>query len=221
VIGLGSDCDRIDPRRTGSRGAARVRTAAGWDLTPGVAHAKAADMKALFASIDRGDLGSRVGTALMAALVLAAVACGSKPSADSTAKPSEPSQGGDKHEMGEQGEQGEMAALPPQIAKFHATLGPRWHAAQGPQRMADTCAAMAQFHTDADAIVAAAAPSGANAAAWSEGGKQLADAVTALDATCQAKDAAAFEPAFTRVHNSFHHVMEAGMHEGEHGEHKM
>lgn len=155
-------------------------------------------------------------TALIGMLVAATVACGGKAAPDQGAKSSEMGQDGAKHEKGEKGE---MANVPPSIAKFHDTLGPRWHAPQGPQRMTDTCAAIGQLKTDAAAIVAAPAPAGANAGSWSSGGQQLADAVTALEATCQAKDAAGFEPAFTRVHTSFHHAMEASMPPGEHGEH--
>jgi len=40
--------------------------------------------------------------------------------------------------------------------------------------------------------------------------------VNGLDAPCTAHDAAAFEPAFAKVHQSFHHVMEAA---AEHGQH--
>lgn len=151
----------------------------------------------------------------MVAVLVAAGACGGKSATEPAAKPADTNRSGDTHAMGEQGEP--MSAP---VARFHDTLAPRWHAAQGPQRMTDTCGAIGQLHTEAGAIVAAPAPQGANAAAWAEGGKQLAEAVTALDATCQAKDAAAFEPAFARVHKSFHHVMEAaGPHGPEHGEH--
>lgn len=104
----------------------------------------------------------------------------------------------------------DVAGPPAEIKSFHDTLAPRWHAERSPQRIADTCGAIAEFRTKADAIVAAPAPAGADAAAWTNGGKQLADAVLALEATCKANDAAAFEPAFEQVHTSFHHVMEAG-----------
>lgn len=168
-------------------------------MTPGAARAKAAGMS--------------MKTALIGMLV-AAVACGGKTAPDQGAKSSEMGQDGAKHEKGEKGE---MANVPPSIAKFHDTLGPRWHAPQGPQRMTDTCAAIGQLQADAAAIVAAPLPSGADATAWSASGKQLTEAVAALDATCKAKDAAAFEPAFTQVHKSFHHAMEASMMHGEHG----
>ena len=183
-------------------------------MTPGEARAKAAGMK----------------TSLIGAIAAAAIGCGGAKS-DSTATAADPELGqrhevgtgrkapmggahqkeehGQTGETGEKGEHDEMAGLPPQLAKFHDTLAPRWHAKPGPQRMTDTCAAMPQFHADADAIAAAQPPSGGDASAWSTGGKQLTEAVAALDATCSAHDAAAFEPAFEKVHNSFHGLMEA------------
>jgi hypothetical protein len=160
--------------------------------------------------------------AALMVMLAAAVACGGKATPDQGGKPAELGQDGAKHDKGQ--EMGEMAAMPPPIAKFHETLAPRWHAPQGPQRMADACAAIGQLHADAGAIVAAPAPAGANPGSWSASGQQLAEAVTALEATCKAGDAAAFEPAFMRVHTSFHHAMEAAMAKhgdhGEHGEHE-
>ena len=165
-------------------------------------------------------------TALTFVLVLAA-ACGggkSKPAPTTEAKQMAPG--------------GEMN-MPPELAKFHDVLAPRWHAEKGPKRMADTCSAVGELQADADAIAKATPPAGADAAKWGTGAKSLTDAVVALDGTCKANDATAFEPAFAQVHNSFHVMLEAGgghpeemMHEGmmpegmhhegmEHGEHKM
>lgn len=160
-------------------------------------------------------------SALMVVLVLAAVACGGKVKPDSSSQPADPS-GGQQHaaQAGHAGEKSEMSAMPPQIVKFHDILAPRWHAERGPQRTADTCAVIAQFQADADAIVAAPVPEGASPEAWSAGGKQLVEAVVALGETCKANDAAAFEPAFERLHTSFHHVMEAASAQpGGHAEH--
>ena len=165
-------------------------------------------------------------------VVTLAWGCGSTARPDSTTEPMELVRGGQKHEGGrtahtaDQGEMAEMAGMPPPVAKFHDTLAPRWHAVHGRQRMTETCAAIAQLRADADAIIAAPPPSGADAAAWSAGGKELAEAVAGLGATCKASDAAAFEPAFTRVHERFHGVMAAAGgkrddHDGdEHGEHE-
>jgi hypothetical protein len=125
--------------------------------------------------------------------------------------------GGD-HQMKNMGDKHEAETdMPPQVAKFHDTLAPRWHAEHGPQRMADTCAAIPQFHADAEAISGAEPPSKGDAGAWSKGGKKLTETVAALDATCRSKDAEAFEAAFERVHEAFHGVMEAGGGHDEHG----
>ncbi len=142
-------------------------------------------------------------TALSIAFVLLAACGGKKPSEATTTKTSD-----------------EHGTMMPEVAKFHDVLKPRWHAEKGAKRMTDTCAALGEFHTDADALVAVAPPTGADAAAWSSKTKELNDAVGALDGSCKANDAAAFEPAFERVHNGFHAVMEAsGAHHEEMGEH--
>jgi hypothetical protein len=120
-------------------------------------------------------------------------------------------------EKGHLGEADEAAAMPPELQKFHAVLAPRWHARQGAERIADTCGAIGELRAGADAVVAAPAPAGRDAAVWSAGGKQLAEAVAGLDATCQAHDAAGFEPAFAQVHDRFHGMLEAG--EPKHDEH--
>jgi hypothetical protein len=114
-----------------------------------------------------------------------------------------------------------MAAASPELARFHDTLAPRWHAAAGPQRMTDTCEAIVRFHREAEAVAAARPPDKADASAWSSGGRKLTEAVVGLDATCKSKDAVAFEPAFERVHETFHGLMEVvGGHDG-HDEHGM
>lgn len=156
-------------------------------------------------------------TRLSLVLVLvAAAACGgskkSAPATDTTAKMG----GGEEH-----------ANMLPEVHKFHEVLAPRWHAEKGAQRMADTCGAMAEFQADADALTKVSTPAGADAANWSTKTQELVAAVGALDGTCKANDATAFEPAFERVHNGFHAVMEASgggeKHDeaGEHHDHKM
>jgi hypothetical protein len=155
-------------------------------------------------------------------LTIAVIGCGGAAKPDSTAPGGEPARLGtdQKHDMGHMDHQGgdHEANMPPQVAAFHDALAPRWHAPHGPQRMTDTCAAVPSFRGDAEAIAAAQPPAGGDAAAWSTGGKQLAEAVAALDTTCKASDAAAFEPAFERVHTAFHHVMAAaGAHHEEPG----
>jgi len=161
-------------------------------------------------------------SALLFAVVLATSACGGKaapsPEPDPATGPQHAMHEGSGAAMGHKPghEHGEMA---PTITAFHDVLAPRWHAEKGAKRMADTCAAIPEFQRGAAAIIAAPAPQGAVAAAWTDGGKQLAEAITALEAPCKASDAAAFEPAFHRVHESFHRVMEAGGGKHKEGEH--
>ncbi|MBL9018596.1 MAG: hypothetical protein JNL83_30700 [Myxococcales bacterium] len=153
-------------------------------------------------------------------LLVAAAACGGKKTAPATASKA-PMGGGDHH-----------ANMLPEVHNFHEVLAPRWHADKGPKRMADTCGAMAEFQSNADALTKVAPPATTDAAAWGTKTQDLVTAVGALDGTCKANDATAFEPAFERVHTSFHSVMEAsapagamkhdqhGGH-GEHHDHKM
>ncbi|MBS1117974.1 MAG: hypothetical protein H6Q90_202 [Deltaproteobacteria bacterium] len=115
----------------------------------------------------------------------------------------------------------EKQEMAPELTKFHDILAPRWHADKGDKRMADTCGAMAEFQTKADELTKATPPATADASKWTTGTKELLDAVTALDASCKAKDATAFEPAFEHVHNSFHGLLEStGGEHNEAGEHK-
>jgi membrane-bound lytic murein transglycosylase B len=117
-------------------------------------------------------------------------------------------------------EHGEMH-MSPELKTFHDVLAPRWHAEKGAKRMQDTCAALPDFHSDADALAKATPPPNSHADVWTTGTKRLVDAVAGLDATCKANDASQFETAFEKVHVSFHGLLEAsgGEHEGEHGEH--
>lgn len=103
--------------------------------------------------------------------------------------------------------------MSPEMTKFHDDMGERWHAPKGPQRTKDTCDAVPALRADADAIAKATPPTAANADTWTAATNRLVGAVAALDAACQANDAAKFEPAFDGVHDSFHAVMTAaGMH---------
>jgi hypothetical protein len=115
--------------------------------------------------------------------------------------------------------------LTPELEKFHDTLSPRWHAAAGPERMKDTCAAVSDFEADATAVKAAAAPAGVEEATWLEAGGKLEASVAQLKVVCGGTDQPAFDTAFGAVHDAFHEAMElvVGKHEmgdgGEHGEH--
>ena len=161
--------------------------------------------------------GTKIAAIVLAGALAGPLAgcAGSKPA---TNEPLDAARDSQKHDTPAGKKEGGMAVMPPAIKAFHDVLAPRWHAEKGPGRMTDTCGAIPELRADADAIVAAPAPEGKDAAAWSTGGKQLADAVGALDAPCKASDAAAFEAAFTEVHERFHGVMELAM--GGHGEHE-
>jgi hypothetical protein len=99
--------------------------------------------------------------------------------------------------------------LPAEVKSFHEVLAPRWHADKGDARTQDTCGAVAEFEAKAAAIAALTTPAGGDAGHWSTSTKELGDAVAALETACQGADPAAFEPAFHRVHEGFHAVMEA------------
>lgn len=148
-------------------------------------------------------------TTRIALLVVALAACGGAPGPSGpldTAREQQPhavsphAAPGSEHDA--------LARLPPAVSQFHDVLAPRWHADKGPQRMADTCAAIGDFRSGAQAIAAAEAPAGSDEAAWQQATADLASSVTALDGACKVKDAEAFEPAFERVHASFHRVMD-------------
>jgi hypothetical protein len=135
--------------------------------------------------------------ALLSLIVIAA--CGSKKSEPVA----EQHEGHDEH--------GEMANMPPEIAKFHDVLAPRWHADKGDKRMKDTCAAIPDFTAGVTAIAKATPPAGADGAAWTDGAGKLAAAIVALDDTCKKNDATGFETAFQGVHESFHGLMALAM----------
>ena len=107
--------------------------------------------------------------------------------------------------------------MPPELTTFHDVLAPRWHAAQGPQRIEDTCDAVPELHTKAGAIATMTPPTGADADTWTTATKALVDAVANLDATCKANDATQFEAAFGKVHESFEALAAAAgvHHEGD------
>lgn len=100
-------------------------------------------------------------------------------------------------------------AMPAELEPFHDVLAPRWHAEKGPKRMEDTCAAVPELQKDADALAKVTPPRSTHADTWTTGTKALVEAVAALDKTCKASDATAFEPAFEKVHESFHTLLEA------------
>ena len=126
----------------------------------------------------------------LVSLFLVFAACGGSTPATSTT--TQPMKKADEHQMS------------PALTKFHDVLSPRWHTEKGAKRMTDTCGAIAEFQTSATGVA----------------NKDLSDAVVGLEAACKANDATAFEPAFEKVHTTFHVVMEAGEHDDHHEEHK-
>jgi hypothetical protein len=152
-----------------------------------------------------------------------AVACGGKKSAPATTTTTSQAE---PHEEHAGGEGAEHENLTPELTKFHDLLAPLWHAEKGPQRIKDTCAAVPQFRTAADAVAKATPPTKANADTWTTSTRALVASVNDLETACKTNDTAKFDAAFHTVHESFHRLMEqAGgeKHEtagGEH-EHKM
>ncbi|CAN5583563.1 hypothetical protein BH11MYX1_BH11MYX1_35540 [soil metagenome] len=132
-------------------------------------------------------------------------ACGGSKSSPEATPPSSAEKGHDEH-----------GGMPAEVKAFHDTFAPHYHAAKNPERMKGTCAALPEFTSAAAAIAKAPTPAGVDAAAWTDATGKLAASIEALDATCKANDAAAFEPAFETLHGHFHGVMEAagGHHEG-------
>jgi len=152
-------------------------------------------------------------TVLTFVVVLAAACGGKQTPAATTGTGAGTGTGTGAHHAG-----GEHPDMDPQMTKFHDVLAPRWHAAKGPARMTDTCAAIPQFKTNAAAIANSAAPPSAEAASWSTATKELTVSVAALEGACTANETE-FETAFERVHTVFHAVMELGEVKGDHGEH--
>jgi hypothetical protein len=153
-------------------------------------------------------------------LALALAACGSKQPAPASASAAKPVPVEEHTKMG----------MSPELAKFHDVLAPRWHAEKGPQRMSDTCNAIGELKSGADAIAKAPRPATANPDAWTAGSHELVASVAGLERQCElgarGEPSSGFDQAFEEVHESFHHLLEASgaKHEEEHmegGEHEM
>jgi hypothetical protein len=96
----------------------------------------------------------------------------------------------------------DMETMPADLAQFHDVLAPHWHAAAGPARRQGTCDAIGAMEAGADGVV--------KARASSPEAKQLRDAVAELSRACATRAAdAEFDAAFGKVHESFHHALEA------------
>jgi hypothetical protein len=132
---------------------------------------------------------------LTLALLICASGCGgtSKPAATTTEQ---------QHE-GSAAPEEEHAEMPAELAAFHDLLAPRFHAAEGPQRLQDTCGAIEQFRSAADAVGKATPPVTANADTWTAGTRALVQAVDELATACTTNDVGTFDAAFTTVHERF------------------
>jgi len=145
----------------------------------------------------------RTGIAIvLASLFAAATAC----SGGSSSAPASSQAAEGHHEGAGHGEH--HGAMPPELASFHDVLAPRWHAPEGEQRQKDTCTAIPDFQTNADAVAKAAPPAGADAGVWTLATTDLGARVDDLAAACQAGAAAQFQTAFSALHESFHRLME-------------
>lgn len=139
------------------------------------------------------------------------VACGSKQPA-----PTGPTSGA---AGGTEGSAAHPTEMPAEMQAFHDVLAPRWHAALGPQRMKDTCDAIAQFQSAANALGKATPPTSADADTWTRSTRALVASVGELATACQGGNIGPFEATFATVHENFHALMAAaGMHEGMGGE---
>ncbi len=144
-------------------------------------------------------------------LVFAIAACGggSKPSTTTSAMTGS---------AAEEGHHGDHPKLTPELDAFHEVLAARWHAEAGPARMKDTCASVPDFQTKVGAIKAAAAPANVDATAWTNAATNLETSVGGLSTACGGTDQAAFDAAFTQVHDAFHASMALIVGEHEHGD---
>ena len=100
------------------------------------------------------------------------------------------------------------AEIPPEVNHFHDLLAK------------DTCDALPDLHAGADAIAKATPPRTANADTWTTATNQLVAAVAGLAPACQAKDPAAMQAAFAKVHDAFAALQAAASeetHEGQGG----
>jgi hypothetical protein len=110
---------------------------------------------------------------------------------------------------GQHAEDEHHGKLSPEVNAFHEVLRPLWHAEKGDKRKADTCAAVPQLTSSADAIAKSVPPETANADRWTGATKALVAAVPELDTACKSGDMGKFETAFSNLHDAFHALMAA------------
>lgn len=140
-------------------------------------------------------LRARLTPALLAA-ALAATACGGK-SAPATATT-------EHGHAGHHGDAPHEHDFPPEVAAFHDTLAPLWHATPGAQRTEDTCTATGELDQRAEHLQNAAPPAGVDADAWAEKLAALREVLSDLSDDCVADRLDTFEADFTALHDAFH-----------------
>jgi hypothetical protein len=92
------------------------------------------------------------------------------------------------------------------VEAFHDVLAPVWHTEDEAQRETRACAALRALRVEASRLVSEPAPAKATPA-FAAQARNLAQAVTALEAACE-KDPAAVAAALHDVHEKFHTVRE-------------
>ena len=119
--------------------------------------------------------------------------------------------GVDEHADHHEGEQSEDHQLPPAMTAFHDIMAPLWHANEGEQRVADTCAKLQDMADGVEAISDEGAPeSTPHEGVWRDAVSDLSSQVEALQDACEAGPSLEeFQGQFTGVHDAFHAVMAA------------
>ena len=138
-------------------------------------------------------------TSLLALALVTVAACGGKAPATSTVT-SEPEATPGAHAE-------HHPDLPPAMAAFHDRMAPLWHAAPGPQRTADTCAAARELVELGGGIATADAPAGVTEPGWTDGVSRFRDALGALADDCRDHEGAELARTFAQVHGYFHDLM--------------
>ena len=135
----------------------------------------------------------------------------------------QPHDGVDEHADHHEGEQHEEHQLPPAMTAFHDIMAPLWHANEGEQRVADTCAKLPDMVDGVEAISDEGAPEGTPAVdAWLAAVSDLSSQLETLQQVCEGGppstaegsypaegSLAEFQAEFTGVHDAFHAVMAA------------
>ena len=144
---------------------------------------------------------------LLVSVVVAACGGGAEHAACEGEHCAEHSSGGEHHAMGEGEHHGEHAAMPAELDALHEVLAPVWHTAPGETRTAAACNEAATFRERSNAVRAAAAPAGVDAAAWNQGTATLVAHAEALVASCAGANGDR-DAKFSLYHDAFHALVD-------------